>query len=90
MNKLFILYLDHFIKSQIFIVLTASLKESNAAIHFLLDLSTNIQKRIYFIIFLHLMSKEDKIDSILDSMSQENDPQALSEGLNILCKLTAK
>mgnify|MGYP003418577516 FL=1 len=51
MNKLFILYLDHFIKSQIFIVLTASLKESNAAIHFLLDLSTNIQKRIDFIIF---------------------------------------
>lgn len=36
------------------------------------------------------MSREDKIDSILDDMSKENDPQAFSEGLNILCKLTAK
>ena len=37
-----------------------------------------------------MASNEDKIDSILDKMQQNNDPVALSEGLNILCKLTAK
>lgn len=49
-----------------------------------------IFKKNLFDYYLHLMSRGDKVDSILDDMSKENDPQAFSEGLNILCKLTAK
>lgn len=37
-----------------------------------------------------MASNEDRVDAILDQMWKENDPQALSEGLNILSKLTAK
>lgn len=37
-----------------------------------------------------MASNEDKIDAILNQMEKENDPQALSEGLNILSKLTSK
>jgi hypothetical protein len=37
-----------------------------------------------------MASNEDRIDAILDQMWKENDPQALSDGLNILSKLTAK
>ena len=37
-----------------------------------------------------MASNEDKVDAILDRMQKSNDPVALSEGLNILCKLTAK
>ncbi len=37
-----------------------------------------------------MTSNEDRVDAVLDKMQQENDPQALSEGLNILCKLTSK
>ncbi len=36
------------------------------------------------------MSNEDRVDEVLDAMQKDNDPQAFSEGLNILCKLTAK
>jgi protein involved in temperature-dependent protein secretion len=37
-----------------------------------------------------MASNEDRVDAILDQMWKENEPQALSEGLNILSKLTAK
>jgi hypothetical protein len=37
-----------------------------------------------------MTSNEDRVDAILDYMEKNNDPQALSEGLNILSKLTAK
>lgn len=37
-----------------------------------------------------MASNEDRVDAILDQMWKENDLQALSEGLNILSKLTAK
>jgi len=37
-----------------------------------------------------MASNEDKVDAVLNKMEQENDPQALSDGLNVLCKLTAK
>lgn len=41
-------------------------------------------------IWLLMASNEDRVDAVLDMMEKNNDPQALSEGLNILCKLTAK
>jgi len=37
-----------------------------------------------------MSSNEDRVDAVLDEMEQSNDATALSEGLNILCKLTAK
>jgi hypothetical protein len=37
-----------------------------------------------------MASNEDRVDTVLDMMEKNNDPQALTEGLNILCKLTAK
>lgn len=37
-----------------------------------------------------MASNEDRVDAVLDKMQQENDLQAFSEGLNILCKLTSK
>jgi hypothetical protein len=37
-----------------------------------------------------MASNEDKVDAILNEMEKTNDPQAFTEGLNILCKLTAK
>lgn len=37
-----------------------------------------------------MASNEDRVDVVLDMMEKNNDPQALSEGLNILSKLTAK
>ena len=37
-----------------------------------------------------MASNEDKVDAVLNKMEQDNDPQALSDGLNVLCKLTSK
>lgn len=38
----------------------------------------------------YMASNEDRVDAVLDMMEKNNDPQALSEGLTILSKLTAK
>jgi hypothetical protein len=37
-----------------------------------------------------MASNEDRVDAVLNMMEKNNDPQAMSEGLNILSKLTAK
>ena len=37
-----------------------------------------------------MSSNEDRVDAVLDYMVKSNEPQAFSDGLNILCKLTSK